>query len=490
MDRSAYIGVDLGTGSIKAVAFDDQGDLIASAHRPLKVLRGEPGKAEQHPDIWSKAGGECLRELTDTLNTRRFIPAAVAATGQMDGPVLLSSTGDPLRAVPLWCDTRCVAQCDRIQAEIPDADMLQITGHTTVTGYTAPKLLWIRDHDTASFERAAHVVFPKDYLTKLLTGEIATDLSDASNSLLLDVSTGAWASDVVRALGLESLGLPVPVRSCDAVGYVTPEGARWSGLPTGLPVAAGAGDSIAAALGAGMNGPAVLQLVLGTAGNVNCVSDDLKIDRDGRVHTGLYVDGKHWIISGVLQSSGGSLAWWSEVTGQSPEALIREVRPDGMPRTLFAPYLAGERTPHLDARVRGAFFALDAGTTRADMTRALLEGVAFSFRDAVEVFRTMGIEPSRFSLTGGLANSDTVCRIMAEVLALPVERVLADITVRGAAILAACVARRFSHWREAATAWPLSGVEFSGQATEVFADAYHRFQDVYPRLREHSRLYC
>ncbi len=487
--KEAYIGIDLGTSSIKATAVAHDGVSVATVQRPLRVTRGgEEGKAEQHPDTWMDVAGQCLRQLAEELRTKGLSAMAIAATGQMDGPVLLNRDGKAFRSVPLWCDTRCTPQCEGIQSRIPDQQMLERTGHTTVTGYTAPKLLWIREHDPIAYDQATHVIFPKDYITKLLSGRIVSDYSDASNSLLMDVRQGIWDTDIIQALGLRKLALPVLHNGSDVVGAITAAGSLWSGFRQGTPVCAGVGDSIGAALGAGLSGPSVLQLVLGTAGNVNCVADCPLVDQKGRIHTGLYVDKRHWILSGVLQATGGSLAWWSDIIGRSPVELMAEVDCAARPRAVYAPYLAGERTPHLDPRVRGAFLALDASTTRAQMTQALLEGIAFSFRDAIEVFAEMCVHPQTYSLTGGLAASDLMCQIMANGLGAHVDRVTADITVRGAAILAACAAGRFTDWRQAIADWPIAGERFACTDRLVFTKAYERFRDVYPRLNQHAKL--
>lgn len=487
MSKDVFIGIDLGTSSIKAVALSGDGAVLASASRNIPLMRGPGGRAEQHPDMWEQAGGECLRELANILQQKGFRPIAAACTGQMDGPVLLDPEGRPVREVPLWCDVRCAPQCDWIRERLPDERVLELTGHTTVTGYTAPKVRWIAEHDPDALTRAAHMVFPKDYLTKLLTSRIVSDFSDASNSLFLNVREARWEKSILDALELSDAILPELAESAERVGVVTEAGARWSGLPVGIPVAAGAGDSIAAALGAGIQGREKLQIVIGTAGNVNCALQECFIDLGGRAHTGLYMDRHSWIVSGVLQASGGSLAWWRDVIGRDLDAACRNVNLDAPNAVVFAPYLAGERSPYLDPLVRGAFVSLEGGSTLGDMTRAVLEGVAFSFRDVVEVFRGMDVAPRSMVLTGGGANSNLLCQFLADTIALPLTRIGADVTARGAAILAACVAGRFSHWKHAADAWPLEGDLFDVRRAEQYEAAYRRFRLLYPHLAQYAR---
>jgi xylulokinase len=432
--------------------------------------------------------GKCLRDLTLKLREISYQPAAVAATGQMNGPVLLDRYTNPVRNVPLWCDTLCAPQCRKIYSKIPENLLLNLTGHSAVTGYTAPKLLWLSEHEPESLEAASYLIFPKDYITKLLTGVIVTDYSDASNSLLLDIHQGTWSKDIVHALNLEKLNFPELANGTDIIGYVSKKGSTWSGLPEKIPVAAGLGDSISATIGAGIHDSSVLQIVIGTAGNVNCVLKELAIDHQGRVHTGLHADRNHWICSGVLQASGASLQWWSEITEKDLNELIGKVKLDTPSKVVFGPYLAGERSPHLDPFVRGAFLSLDGKTTQEDMTRAVLEGVAFSFRDVIEIFYGMGIRPHGFSITGGGGNSDMLCHILSNVVNRPLERITADTTARGVAVLAAYVAGIFSKWQDAARIWQLRGDKFSPERTDFYQQAYENFRALYPHLSSYTKL--
>lgn len=485
MNMDVYIGIDLGSSGIKAVALDDAGKCVAAAKQPMQICTGPGGKAEQSPSTWHDLAGKCLRQLSAELKEKSYRPAAAAATGQMDGAVLLDANGQAHHPVQMWCDSRCAPQCSQIDSLIPPQHLLEITGHSAATGYTAPKLLWLAENTPEILETASQFIFPKDYITKILTGNIGTDFSDASNSLLLDIRNAKWSDDIIGSLGLESLKFPKLLNSSDIAGRISPEGAKFSGLPEGLPIAAGAGDSIATALGSAMIDSSQIQIVIGTAGNVNCVLTQLAIDTHGRVHTGYFVDDHHWICSGVQQSSGVCLDWWSRITGLEISQLIGEVDFDSCgSAVLFAPYLAGERTPYLDPYVRGAFAVLDRNTKRKDMTRAIMEGVAFSFKDAFEVFANMGIFPSRTIVSGGGAGSDDWCAILAAVMGLAVERVISDTTARGAAILAACAAGRFEKWQQAASQWPIHGDEFTADQAKIllYYEAYSAFKKLYPSL--------
>ena len=485
MNRPAYIGLDLGSSSIKAVALDDAGVCVAAAKRPISIRTGPGGIAEQDPQTWHDLAGQALRELCTALASQSIQPAAVANTGQMNGPVLLDCRGKATGPVQMWCDSRCGRQCRILEKRIEPGRLLQTTGHAAATGYTAPKLLWIDEHRPDQIEAAAHLVFPKDFMTWKLTGQVVTDYSDASNSLLLNIHRGEWAESILQSLGLKLPQLPRLAESAEVIGHVTDEGAAWSGLPEGLPVAAGAGDSISAALGAGLSDPSTIQIVVGSAGNVNCVLDEALIDDQGRVHTGYFADRHHWICSAVQQSAGASLQWWSGLTGVDPATLVSEIDTSSQPTALFAPYLCGERTPHLDPDVRGAFLNLNQHTSRGDLTRAILEGVAFSFKDAFEVFQGLGISPNRAAISGGGGESGVWRRIIAAVLGVPLLAGPGDATARGAAMLAACAAGRFESWRAAIDGWsqPADEVEADREMVERYQTAYRHFKELYPRLR-------
>ncbi|MHC4874603.1 MAG: FGGY family carbohydrate kinase, partial [Planctomycetota bacterium] len=271
MKNQVYVGIDLGSGSIKAKAYDDAGVCVASVKRDLTIDSDSGGKAEQSPDDWSAQAGACLQELSAILKEKSLACAGIAATGQMDGPVLLDSEGKSVGSVQMWCDSRCTEQCEKIDKLISQSEMLASTGHTVVTGYTAPKLLWLKENENSKFAAAESLILPKDYLTFLLTGQVCTDYSDASNTILLDINKGEWNRDFIDKLELSKLKFPKLLKSYDIAGKITAAGAAWSDLPEGIPVAAGAGDSIAAALGSSMIDSTLAQIVIGTSGNVNCV---------------------------------------------------------------------------------------------------------------------------------------------------------------------------------------------------------------------------
>ena len=491
MNEDIFIGIDLGTGSVKAVALDSKGRCIANSKRILNTHYAPGGKAEQSPVAWLDRSGECLRELADRIQAIGYRPAGVGVTGQMNAPVLLNSAGCAPRSVQIWCDSRCAPQCERINQDIPLANLIEITGHTAVAGYTAPKLLWIEENARDVLDGASDLIFPKDLINYALTGIIATDYSDASNSLLLDIRQADWSQSIVDALGIPSRILPSLVCSTDRLGVISSEGEQWSGLPRETPVAGGAGDSIASAFGAGLADSTTSQIVIGTAGNVNCVSDRICVDPLGRVHTGYFVDRSHWICSCVQQTAGASLQWWSEITSLSANDLLGEIDDAPVSESLrFAPYLSGERTPHLDPHVRGAFLGLERSTTRKDLTLAILEGVAFSFRDAFEVLENLGNCARNVLLCGGGAESLLWSRIVQAVIDKPMQRLTCETTARGAAALAACAAGHFSDWRESIESWPVAGetVLTNDEWRRHYRKVYPVHRSVYPMLKDFGKF--
>ena len=485
MNDPAFLGLDLGSSSIKAVGLDESGQCVAAAKRTHLIRTGLGGIAEQDPYTWHEIAGQVLRELAQQLQELSLTPAAIAATGQMDGPVLIDQHQQPVTPVQMWCDSRCDVQCQIIEDRIPANQLLAMTGHCAVTGYTAPKLMWIAEHTPQVFQTATHIIFPKDFITLSLTDQIVSDYSDAANSLILDIHQGQWDDAIMELLALPPINFPTLADSTEHIGSISASGAAWSGLPEGTAVATGAGDSIAAALGAGLHDPSMVQIVIGSAGNVNCVLNEPRIDPQGRVHTGYFVDHAHWICTAVQQSAGASLLWWSDITGLEPEQLVNEIDTSNPPTALFAPYLCGERTPHLDSNIRAAFTNLNQHTSRRDMTRAILEGVAFSFKDAFEVLGSMSINPSCAAICGGGGDSKVWQRIIAAVLDVQLIPSTGDTTAKGAAMLAACAAGRFKTWLEAIDSWPEANQRVEAVPTDIdqYQRSYLEFKELYPSLK-------
>lgn len=447
------IGLDVGTSGTKAIAMDESGQLLASALVEYPLHSPKPGWAEQDPADWERAAYEALEQLATK------IPAAdvkgLGLTGQMHGSVFLDADNKVLRPALLWCDQRTAPQCADITAKVGEAKLLEMVSNPALTGFTAPKILWLRDNEPAIYEKVRKVLLPKDYIRLLLTGEFATDVADASGTLLFDVKNRCWHKELMSILQIDTSFVPPSFEGPEVTGRLTAQAAAKTGLPAGIPVVAGGGDQAAGGVGCGIVRPGVLSSSLGTSGVVFAFSEEVHTDPQGRVHTFCHsVPGK-WHVMGVMLSAGGSLQWFrnnlcaeemrkAAETGRDAYEYITEeaakVAP-GCEGLLFLPYLTGERTPHKDPCAKGVFMGLSLRHTKAYMARAVLEGVAFGMRDGLEIIRSMGIPVSEVRASGGGARSALWRQILADTGRAPMVTINAsEGPAYGAAILAAVAA--------------------------------------------------
>ena len=421
------IGLDLGTAGSRAVAVAPDGRVLgvaSASHRSL--LTGE-GRVEQDPaDWWASAAG-CLRVITAQLGRA---PLAVGLSGQMDGPVLIGAAGQVLGTCHIWADSRGTAECGQITARIGAGRLISVAGKPAVPAYTAPKLLWIRAHESDRFAAARRVVLPKDYLRWRLTGGLATDPSDASNTLLFDVVRRRWSEELTAELDLPAAILPDVAEPGEITGVVTAAAAAVTGLAEGVPVVAGAGDSITAAVANALVPGGPVLTVLGSAGNVSAVFAEPLIDPEGRVHTGCSATPGTWIATGVQQAAGLALSWLRGFFPAPPaggaglsyeelSGLAGRVEP-GSGGLTFLPYLAGLRTPEYDPDARGALTGLSLGHTAGHLVRAVMEGVSFAQRESAGVLADLGVPVRSVVTAGGGARSAVWRRIQAGVLGVPV----------------------------------------------------------------------
>jgi len=447
------LGIDVGTGGTRAVIIDGQGKVLSSAtaeHVPFASPR--IGWAEQDPRDWWRASVDAVR----TALSNGFIsPAEIAGvgfSGQMHGAVLLGKQGDVLRPALIWCDQRTSAQCQWINDKIGPQRLIELTCNPALTGFTLPKLLWVRDNEPDLWSRARHVLLPKDYVRYRLTGDRATDVADASGMLLFDVARRKWSSEVAGAAGIPETMLPTVYESPEVTGCISPEAAELTGLRQGTPVVAGGGDQAAGAVGMGIVSPGAVSATIGTSGVVFAAADRPAIDPAGRVHTFCHAVPGRWHVMGVTQAAGLSLRWFRDTfgtvtspadpddNGRDPyDPLCQEAAtaPSASEGVLWAPYLMGERTPHLDPNARAALVGLAASHTRSHIIRAILEGVAFSLRDSFEIFREMGVPAESVRLGGGGARSALWRQIQADIYGRPVGVLEAE---EGAAFGAALLA--------------------------------------------------
>ncbi|MEN3333246.1 MAG: xylulokinase [Blastocatellia bacterium] len=436
------LGIDISTTGAKALLTDDTGRVVASASTPLVLSTPRPLWSEQNPEDWWHAITMSIRQALDEAGTTGDEIAAIGLTGQMHGLVLLDDKGDVLRPAILWNDQRCGAECDLIRERIGTARLIQITGNDALTGFTAPKLVWVQRHEPDIFNLARNVLLPKDYVRYKLTGAMAMDKADGSGTILFDLQSRDWSAEVLDALEIPRAWMPPTYEGPQMTGAVTAEAAAATGLSAGTPVMAGGGDQAAGAVGVGAVKAGVVSLVLGTSGVVFASTDAPLIEGQGRLHAFCHAVPGRWHMMGVVLSAAGSLQWYRDTL--APQArfddLVAEATeaPVGSGGLLFLPYLTGERTPYPDPLARGAWVGLTVRHRRAHLTRAVLEGVAFGLKDSFALLQSAGlgvIEQVRVS--GGGAKSQLWRQILADVL--NVELVTVN-TTEGAAYGAALLA--------------------------------------------------
>jgi xylulokinase len=490
------IGIDVGTGGTRAIVIDDRGRVVGSAtaeHKPF--ASPEIGWAEQDPRDWWRACGEAVRGV---LLRTRLSPdeiGGVGFSGQMHGAVLLDDRDEVLRPSIIWCDQRTGQQCIALTESIGAERLIELTCNPALTGFTLPKLMWVRQHEPELWARVKSVMLPKDYVRLRLTGDRATDVADASGMLLFNVIGRRWSDEMMAAGEIDERWLPSVFESPEITGQVSAEGAAVTGLKMGTPVVAGGGDQAAGAVGMGIVRPGAVSATIGTSGVVFAATDRPALDPAGRVHTFCHAVPGRWHVMGVTQAAGLSLRWFRDQfgagvdDGRDPyDRLCEEaakVAP-GADGVLWAPYLMGERTPHLDPLARAALVGLAASHTRAHIVRAILEGVAFSLRDSIEIFHEMKVPLETIRLGGGGARSSLWRQIQADVYGMPVEIVEAEEgAAYGAALLAGVGSKVWASVDEACetVVRVAERVEPDPVAAALMNRNYNDFRALYPALR-------
>jgi len=452
------IGLDVGTTGVKAVAISPDGRMLGSVTEEYTLSTPQPGWAEQDPEDWWHAAQTCLERLPE---------GHVGFSGQMHGLVVLDAEERVLRPAILWNDQRTAAECAEIEARVGLERLIELTGNRALTGFTAPKLLWLRRHEPDVYARIRHVLLPKDYVRLRLTGVHAIDAADASGTLLFDVAGRRWSTEVCEALDIPLEWLPTAYESTEI---------------------AGAGDQAAAALGVGIASPGPVSVVLGTSGVVFAALPSYLPDAQARVHVFCHAVPDTWHAMGVMLSAAGSFAWLRGVVGAGYGALDEEAArwAPGTEGLLFAPYLAGERTPHADPDARGSFTGLSLRHDRGALARATLEGVAYGLRDSLELLRELGVRPEAGRASGGGAKSDLWLRIVASVLGLPLERTESEEgSAFGAALLAGVRAGVFENAADAVARCVRvrDRIEPDPDWSAAYEHGYDRYKLLYPTLK-------
>jgi xylulokinase len=469
-------GVDVGTSGVKALAIAPDGRVLARAEASYPLSTPRPGWAEQDPEDWWKATEFTLAELRRSAG-----PAAgIGLSGQMHGLVTLDAQNRVLRPAILWNDQRTGAECVEIESTIGVERLIALTGNRALPGFTAPKLVWLRNHEPEVYRQIKSIALPKDYIRLRLCGAHASDVSDASGTLLLDVADRRWSDEVIGELQLEQSWLPEVLES-PVVSGLTGDG---------TPVAAGGGDQASGALGVGVDRPGPVSVVLGTSGVVFAAQDRFAPDKQARLHTFCHAVPGAWHSMGVMLSAAGSLQWLRNVTasGTPYDTLTEEAArwPAGTEGLIFLPYLAGERTPHVDPDARGAFVGLSIRHDRGALVRAVLEGVAFGLRDSLDLIAELTGPVTLGRVSGGGAESDLWLQIVASVLELPLERVAVDEGAAfGAALLGGVAAELWpdAHAAVAATVSSTDRIEPVAEWVDVYRQERERFRALYPALK-------
>jgi xylulokinase len=488
MSQAAFIGIDVGTSSIKVVAVDPGGKLLAVASSPMTVTVERPGWSEQQPEEWWAGTCTAIQQVLAEIDSPEML--GVGLSGQMHSLVALDSAQAVVRPAILWNDVRTSAEAAYVRETVGNESLRRLAGNPALEGFTVTKLLWMKTNEPELFERVSHMLLAKDYIRFRLTGELGTDPSDASATLLFDIVNSRWSDEMCKLLDIDSGLLPPVIESAEVAGGVTKTASGETGLAEGVSVVGGGADNACAAVGAGVVSSGDALFSVGTSGTVVAPTDSPVTDPGMRIHSMRHAIPSTWYLMGVVLSAGAALDWWRRSSGGIGfNELVAEAGAveAGSGGVTFLPYLTGERTPHADANARGVFFGMHGGTERAHMTRAVMEGVSFALRDSLELMTELDVHPSEAVAVGGGASSGMWLQMLSDVVDLPLRTVgPSEGAPLGAAMLAAVGAGRFGSVVDAGTAW-LTGLDSVGPDASVrgtYDDAYGRYRVLYPALRE------
>lgn len=489
-----YLGIDVGTTAVKALIVDELGSVVGEAESPLEVSVPRPGWAEQNPSDWWQGTVHAVRAACAQADIREV--KSIGLSGQMHSSVLLDESDSVLRPAILWNDVRTTAQCRFITDSIGKTGLRRLVGNPALEGFTAPKLLWMRDEQPNLFDWVRTLLMPKDYVRLAMTGEKATEPSDAAGTLLFDIRRSRWSEEMIAALQLDPAILPPVLGSAGVTGELTPAAAEALGLGQGTPVVGGGADNAAAAVGSGVVTQGAMLTSIGTSGAVVAPMERPRVDPAMRIHSFNHAVADTWYLMGVVLSAGAALDWFrralSGPSGTPPayDELTAEAAavPPGADGLTFLPYLTGERTPHADSNARGVFAGMHTGHHRGHLTRAVMEGVVFALRDSLELMRRLRVDATEAVAVGGGARSTFWRRMQADALGGPVVTVGPQGGAPyGAAILAAVGSGGFASVEEACRSWirPLDRIEPDPETAAAYDEAYQRYRRLYPRLKRH-----
>lgn len=480
-----YVGIDLGTSAVKLLLMDGEGKIQKIVSREYPLYFPHPGWSEQKPEDWYEQVMDGMKELIAEADKSQI--AGISFGGQMHGLVILDKEDEVIRPAILWNDGRTYEECDYLNNVIGKEKLSEYTANISFTGFTAPKILWVKNKEPENFKRIAKIMLPKDYIAYKLTGVNCTDVSDASGMLLMDVKNRRWSKEMCEICGISEEMLPKLYESYECVGTVKPEVARELGIPETVKVAAGAGDNAAAAVGTGTVGDGMCNISLGTSGTIFISSEKFGVDKNNALHAFAHADG-HYHLMGCMLSAASCNKWWmDEIIGTSDYgAEQKKIGALGENHVYFLPYLMGERSPHNNPNARGTFIGMTMDTIRADMTQAVLEGVAFALRDSFEVAKSLGIKIERTKICGGGAKSPLWKKMIANILNLKVDVIESEEgPALGGAMLAAVACGEYKNVEEAAAKIVriVDTVEPEEELVKKYDERYQQFRQIYPACK-------
>ena len=492
----AVLGIDVGTTAVKAMLVGSDGKVMAESEVEHPVSVPRPGWSEQHPEMWWRSTAQAVRKTMRAAERdgRRVEVAAIGLSGQMHSSVFLDASGEVIRPALLWNDVRTDTQCRHILESVGLELLRGTVGNLPLEGFTAPKLLWLRENEPENYDRLHTLLLPKDYIRYRMSGEFATEPSDAAGTLLYDVRRRVWSKPMLDALEVDADILPDVVESSEISGVLTAEAAATLGVSPGIPIVGGGADNAAGAVGCGATDGSVMQVSIGTSGAVVTPASEPHVAPDMNLHTFCHAAPGLWYLMGVVLSAGSALRWLRDsiAAGQSYDALMAKAEnvPAGSDGLIFLPYLTGERTPHNDANARGVFFGLNFAHDAGHLTRAVVEGVCFALRDSLELMRAQGVSPSEVRAIGGGARSRMWLQTLSNVFGLPISTVQpSGGAAYGAAILAAVGCGMFADIEEAVKSCitTTSGAEPDAKEAATYGELYGAYRRLYPALREEFR---
>ena len=480
-----YIGIDLGTSAVKLLLMDSQGNICNIVSREYPLYFPHPGWSEQNPQDWYEQTMEGIRELLKDADKNQV--AGISFGGQMHGLVILDEKDQVIRPAILWNDGRTTEECDYLNNVIGKDKLSEYTANISFTGFTAPKILWVKKNEPENFARIKKIMLPKDYIAYRLTGVHCTDVSDASGMLLMDVKNKCWSKEMLEICSITEEQLPKLYESYEVVGSLKKNIAEELGMTEEVKVIAGAGDNAAAAVGTGTVGEGMCNISLGTSGTIFISSKKFKVDENNALHSFAHADGNYHLM-GCMLSAASCNKWWSEEILKTTDFVNEQagITKLGENNVFYLPYLMGERSPHNDPKVRAAFIGMSMDTTREEMTQAVLEGVAFGLRDSLEVARSLGINIARTKICGGGAKSPLWKKIIANVMNIKVEVIESEEgPALGAAMLAAVGCGEYPDVETATKQFvkTVDTVEPEKELVEKYEERYQKFKNIYPAVK-------